>query len=125
MPSHSSRPCAKVGCPNLVRPPERYCPQHKAHEAQRDKQYDQYYDRHIRDQRSKDFYNSPEWAAARLMVLIRDKYLCQVCLREKRITHTMTVHHIIPIREAWERRLDLDNMEATCPACHNAERRRG
>lgn len=111
-----------MGCPNLVRPPERHCPAHKRDEDTSAKEYDKHYDQHIRDQRSKDFYNSPEWEAARLAVLTRDHYLCRQCLREKRITHTTTVHHIVPIREAWEKRLDLENMEAICPAHHNQER---
>lgn len=124
-PERSLRPCAKAGCPNLVRPPERYCDahahlaRHAAAESQR------HYDEHVRDQQARDFYRSGEWKRTRLAVLMRDHYLCQECLRRKRITIAHTVHHLVPLREAWGRRLDLTNLESVCAACHNTLREQG
>lgn len=118
------RPCAYPGCPNLVEPPAKYCVSHQSWHEEKRAQINRYYDEYVRDKRAKDYYNSPEWEANRLAVLNRDHYLCQECLRNKRITYTTTVHHIIPIRENWDKRNDLNNLEAICPACHNAERKK-
>ena len=67
------------------------------------------------------FYHSSEWQAVRRQVLDRDHYLCQVCKRAGRITPATTVHHIIPLRVDYGKRLDLPNLETICRACHNAE----
>lgn len=67
------------------------------------------------------FYHSQEWKAARLQVLERDAYRCQVCKRAGRLTVADTVHHIIPVKVDSSKRLDLDNLESICRACHNAE----
>lgn len=67
------------------------------------------------------FYHSREWQAVRRQVLDRDNYLCQVCKRAGRITPATTVHHIVPVRADWTRRLDPANLETICKTCHNAE----
>lgn len=67
------------------------------------------------------FYHSTEWQAVRRQVLERDHYLCQVCKRARRITPATTVHHIIPVRVDYSKRLDPSNLETICKACHNAE----
>lgn len=35
--------------------------------------------------------------------------------------YTRTVHHIVHIKDNWEKRLDLDNLETICLECHNKE----
>lgn len=67
------------------------------------------------------FYHSRKWKAARLHVLERDAYRCQVCKRAGRLTVADTVHHITPVKVDPSKRLDLDNLESICRACHNAE----
>lgn len=67
------------------------------------------------------FYHSPEWQAVRQQVLDRDCYLCQVCKRAGRVTPATTVHHIVPVRVDYSKRLDPANLETICKACHNAE----
>lgn len=44
---------------------------------------------HQRLKEYSDYLNSPEWKAKRLLVLQRDKYLCQSCL----LTKAIQVHH--------------------------------
>ncbi|QBX24936.1 hypothetical protein Javan220_0032 [Streptococcus phage Javan220] len=34
------------------------------------------------------------------------------------------VDHIIPIKKDWNRRLDLDNLQASCKACNDAKANR-
>lgn len=119
------KPCARPGCPRLVRPPERYCPEHKAWAEQRRADVQREYDDRQRDPRVVEFYHSPAWEALRQQVLARDAYLCQQCLREHRITPADTVHHIVSIKQDWSRRLDPSNLEAICRACHNRLHGRG
>lgn len=124
MPSRPLRPCAKHGCRALVQLPDRYCTAHQEYAKAKEAEAWQHYDDKRRDQRARAFYHSPQWRATRNAVLVRDHYLCQRCLRERRITRADTVHHIEELRKAWHRRLDMANLEAICPACHNAERSR-
>lgn len=74
--------------------------------------YDGYYD---------EFYHSSDWQAVRQAVLERDHYLCQVCMRRGVVKQATTVHHLIPLRADYAKRLDMDNLETICQACHNQE----
>lgn len=76
------------------------------------------YDKHIRDKDTASFYSSSAWQKIREQALIRDKGLCQHCLKKQRITHADMVDHIIPIKVMWEYRLDLDNLQSLCNQCH-------
>lgn len=125
MPARPQRPCARPGCPQLVTPPQRYCEAHVKLAKQQEAERERLYDRQQRDQRIVKFYHSLEWQALRLRALERDAYLCQPCLREKRITRADTVHHIVPIKQDFSRRLDPSNVESVCRACHNRLHERG
>lgn len=117
------RPCRQVGCPNLVRPPAVYCQEHQHLAVKAERERQRYYDRHVRDKEAAAFYRSPEWQALRQLVLQRDRYLCVMCLEDKRITRAVAVDHIVPIRQDWARRLDPLNCRSLCLACHNKVRR--
>lgn len=67
------------------------------------------------------FYHTKAWHDARQETLTRQHYLCQDCLREGKITVAKTVHHIIPLRDDWDNRLDQDNLEVICLEHHNEE----
>jgi 5-methylcytosine-specific restriction protein A len=117
------RPCSRPGCPNLTT--GRYCKEHGAEKKKEKAERYKYYDEHQRNQRARRFYKSRAWQTARQRVLIRDHYLCQGCLHENQITQADTVHHIIPIREDWSKRLRLDNLVSLCSACHNQRHSKG
>jgi 5-methylcytosine-specific restriction endonuclease McrA len=69
-----------------------------------------------------DFYHSPEWANVRKQVLIRDRNIDQTELMEHgRIIPGNTVHHIVELRNNWNARFELDNLETISPANHNRE----
>lgn len=56
---------------------------------------------------------SRQWRNKALQIKARDKYLCQLSLREdppRYVYNNLEVHHIIPIEEDWDRRLDDDNL---------------
>ena len=48
----------------------------------------------------------------------RDHALCKDCLAKNTITSYNTVHHIIPIKEDWSKKLDIDNLICLCESCH-------
>lgn len=95
------------------------------------KQYIKYYKKNTyeRDSKSTKFYNSREWDIARSVAIARDHGLCQDCLKKDKIKAFNTVHHIIPIKEDWDKRLDINNLICVCESHHqireNELRRRG
>lgn len=56
------------------------------------------------------------WDKLRLVVLARDKHLCQPCRRASRITAAEAVDHIIPKAKGGSD--ELANLEAICTPCH-------
>ena len=64
------------------------------------------------------------WKDKREHIKERDKYLCQVCLRNLYNTQQqynmnhLEVHHIIPIAEDYNKRLDDDNLITLCRYHH-------
>jgi 5-methylcytosine-specific restriction enzyme A len=97
----------------------RYCVHHRKKEQQDRAERQRYYDEHIRDQKAREFYKSKEWQRVRQAALMRDNYLCQDCLKEKRITPADVVDHIVPIKVDWSLRLSLSNLRSLCHAHHN------
>ena len=77
-----------------------------------------------KDRQSDRFRNTAVWQKKREEIKIRDKYLCQVCLRN--LYHTINflnsksveVHHITTINEDYNRRLDNSNLICLCSFHH-------
>ena len=69
------------------------------------------------------------WQKKREEIKERDKYLCQVCLRQLHNTikkynyDYLEVHHIKPLREAYELRLDNNNLITLCEYHHELAER--
>ncbi|MCU5330637.1 HNH endonuclease signature motif containing protein [Bacillus wiedmannii] len=82
---------------------------------------DRRYDKHKRDQEAKRFYNSTAWKNCRQLVLGRDNYLCQECLKEGVLTTADMVHHIEHFKDKPDKALVLENLISLCNACHNKE----
>jgi hypothetical protein len=59
------------------------------------------------------FYHSKEWLAFRGSQL-REHPICQRCEREA----STQVHHMEPLKQNWERRLDPTNVRCLCGGCH-------
>ncbi|MDN4093562.1 HNH endonuclease signature motif containing protein [Brevibacillus agri] len=111
--------CNKSGCTSLVDPGQRDCDLHKQQEKMDKRVRDKQYDLHKRDKKAAAFYKSKEWLVIREQALIRDNYLCQDCLEEKRFRKADVVDHIKPIRWFWELRLVLSNLRSLCHKHHN------
>jgi len=56
------------------------------------------------------------WDKLRRRVLIRDKHLCQPCLRLQRVTPAREVDHITPKAQGGTD--DESNLQSICPTCH-------
>ncbi|MBN4933742.1 HNH endonuclease [Staphylococcus sp. EG-SA-6] len=79
--------------------------------------------RYGKDSKYMEFYHSKEWRNKRKQVLLRDKYLCQSCLRKGYVNpvkkgQRFYVHHIIELKDDWKKRLDINNLETVCAECH-------
>jgi 5-methylcytosine-specific restriction protein A len=59
-----------------------------------------------------------KWSKTRLLVLARDKYLCQYCIKEGRVAPATDVDHIVSIRSGGER-LSLSNLQSLCKMHHS------
>ena len=62
--------------------------------------------------------NTARWQTVRGIVMRRDLRLCQECRRNQRTTPATEVHHIDQDLGLF---YDMDNLEAICRRCHNAE----
>ena len=72
----------------------------------RHKEYDQY----ARDSKAKAFYDGKEWEKQRKRILEEDGIDVYLYMTSGEVKLADTVHHILPLRECWERRLDPDNL---------------
>lgn len=67
---------------------------------------------------------SRSWKDKAKQIKERDKYLCQACIRMMkgtvgRYTHErLSVHHIVPLAEDYDKRLDDNNLITLCAMHH-------
>lgn len=70
------------------------------------------------------FRNSKQWKLKRNHIHKRDLNLCQICIRElynttnKYTYDNLSVHHAESLEDAWEKRLDDDNLLLGCSYHH-------
>lgn len=76
------------------------------------------------DLKKQGFYQSKAWRRLRVQALQRDHYLCQACLRGRRIKKATEVHHIKPVDEHPELALELSNLTSLCWDCHELTKHR-
>lgn len=75
------------------------------------------------------FRSTNAWKNKSIQIRVRDHYLCQVCIRN--LYHTqqqyndkdLEVHHIIPVAEDYDRRLDNENLITLCEYHHEMSER--
>jgi 5-methylcytosine-specific restriction enzyme A len=115
------KPCKAIRCPNLTR--EGYCEQHKIEPQQQKKEANKQYDRYKRDERSTKFYKSKAWRELRTLAYNRDNGLCLHCLRNNIFKRADVVDHIVEIKDDWDKRLDISNLQSLCHGCHNRKTR--
>lgn len=77
------------------------------------------------DRQSDKFRKTKAWTNKSIEIRQRDRYLCQVCLAN--LYNTMNwlnykgveVHHITPINEDYDKRLDNKNLISLCSFHHH------
>ena len=80
---------------------------------------DKDYDTNRRDRQSKAFYESKEWKRVRDGVLLLDDYIdVYLYVTTGEIVPADTVHHIIPLKDDWSRRCDVDNLISLSQGSH-------
>ena len=52
-------------------------------------------------------------------ILARDKYLCVACAANGRLSVASDVHHIVRVKQNWNKRFDPSNCISLCKECHN------
>ena len=107
MPRMPRRGCAYNGCPKLASEGGQYCKEHRKLIERRYNKYGRLSDVHKKYGRA--------WKR------IRDRYaaehpLCEVCLKEGRLTPVEEVHHIIPVSQGGTH--DRGNLMSLCQSCH-------
>lgn len=113
------KPCSRCG--NLIPYGSAYCSKCKPIvEAEREEsrlKSNRKYNKTKRDPKYIRFYNSVEWRTLSAKYTQDKGYKCEACG-----SMATQVHHKQPIQtpQGWERRLDYDNLELLCTACHNA-----
>ena len=77
------------------------------------------------DRRSDRFRKTKAWTNTSVEIRQRDRFLCQVCLRNLYNTlsflnyKTVEVHHITPIEEDFNLRLENENLISLCSYHHH------
>lgn len=76
------------------------------------------------------FRGSSAWKAKRERIKQRDRFLCRLCLDDGEALTArsfnysqLSVHHIEPLREQWEQRLEDSNLITLCSAHHELAER--
>ena len=73
-----------------------------------------------KNSKANSFRNTNDWINKREQIKRRDKYLCQVCLKNNIYTYNnLQIHHIIPINIDYSKRLDSDNLITLCTYHHH------
>lgn len=110
MPSRPPRQCNRPMCKGLSRDGSNYCPKHKPEQKSGWSRY-----REKTGNRHQAGYGH-KWDKLRKAVLIRDRHLCQVCLKLGVMTEAKQVDHIL--NKAAGGTDDMHNLQSICWPCH-------
>lgn len=105
-------------CGKIIAKADKYCDNCKSKQLEKISARNKHYDRYYRDTKSKAFYNSTAWKRLTSIVKIRNNGLCALCYHNGVEAKGSVVHHIVPIRDDWSKRLDTANCIMLCQQCH-------
>ncbi len=88
-------------------------------EEEREKEWYRAYRENRKDKKEQAFYSSKPWLNLRETIDGKYNGLCLYCLYEsKEAIPRKDNHHIVEIKEDWNRRLEEDNIIPVCDSCH-------
>lgn len=106
-------------CGKIIKKADKYCDKCKSELSEKKSARNKHYDKYCRDYEIKAFYNSTAWRKVASLVKIRSSGLCSLCYHNGDNSKGSMIHHIIPIRDDWSKRLDTSNCIMLCDKCHN------
>lgn len=68
-----------------------------------------------------NLYKSKRWKKKRAVILRRDNYKCQMCIRYGKNVDAETVHHIKHVEDYPELAFVDKNLISLCNDCHNKQ----
>lgn len=72
------------------------------------------------DTHTAQFRRRKIWKQKSIHIRSRDLEMCRMCLSEGRYTfNQLSVHHIVPLEEDFDKRLDDDNLITLCSMHHS------
>ena len=86
---------------------------------ERKQKYSKGYKPPRRNYKEQQFYRSKEWFATRDKIRKRDKYLCMLCYSDGHIKPLKAVHHIVELKDDWNKRTDISNLIGVCREHHD------
>lgn len=108
--------CNKAGCRALVDYNEKYCDKHR--DKQESMKSVTYSDRKEREGKYFMFYKSKAWKHLSYQYRLNHP-CCEQCLKSNIVRKADVVDHIIEIKDDYSKRLDEENLQSLCHACHN------
>ena len=66
----------------------------------------------------KSFYRTSEWKQLRYQVLVARGARCECCGASPKDGAVMNVDHIEPVSKAWDKRLNIQNLQVLCSSCN-------
>lgn len=112
------KPCSYVGCNTLVEYGEKYCDKHSNTDKER---YKEYKSNRLKDKDERDrqrFYNSKTWIKLRDYISANQYQLDILELYKGNVVVAEDYHHVISIKDDWNKRLDVDNIIGLSHANH-------
>lgn len=79
----------------------------------------QYNNKYKRISQADRFRNTQAWQKKRKYIYERDRGMCRVCINNGKYNFkNISVHHIEPLAEHYDKRLDDNNLICLCSICH-------
>ena len=103
----------------LVSISKKYCEVCEAKANTRHKEYKRY----RTDDKEQRFYSDPDWIRKREKIKYTDNGYCLLCLNNNGHRTMDTVHHIVELKEDWNKRFDDNNLISLCESCHQVVHR--
>nr|DAM64569.1 MAG TPA: HNH endonuclease [Caudoviricetes sp.] len=107
-------------CGKIIKKADKYCDKCKSKQKEKNSARNKAYDKHCRDEKTNAFYHSSAWKKLSSIIKIKSGNTCELCFNNNVIKEGKVVHHIVPIKEAWSKRLSLENCIMLCAECHGA-----